>query len=167
MQNGGFIHKARSVGVLRGIIRIKAETWLRLWRKTASGRLLVLDEDHLDPGNMVVTAGLGYIADQLLAAPTLAKMGWMAIGTGVVAPTLGDTALGTEANRQALASLTRNGSVLTYFRSFGAGQGTGAITEMGIFNQNSAGTMLCRQTFAAKNKGASDVLDITLTHTFS
>ncbi len=158
---------ARALQVLdpeSGLIRITARLTLRLW-DPATGRTLAWEV--LEPGNLVVTAGLAHIADQMLSAPTQASMSHMAIGTGTTAPAAGDTALGTEANRQALGSKTRSASKVTYYRSFAAGQGTGAITEMGILNSASAGTLLCRQTFAAKNKGANDVLDITLEHTYS
>ena len=166
MRNGcsDYEAKARTISVLRGIIKIRAKTVLRLY-DSRTGR--TLDYQEMDPGNLVMTVGLAYLADQLLSAPTMASMGWMAIGTGTTAPAIGDTALQTEANRQALDAKTRSGSAITYHRSFGAGQGTGAITEMGILNSVSAGTLLCRQIFAAKNKGANDVLDITLVHTLS
>ena len=158
------LKKLRSVGVLRNRIRIKAITTLRLW-DGATGRTLVYDV--LDPGNLVVTAGLALVADQMLDTPALAKPTYMAVGSGAVAPALADTALGTEIYRAALGSKTRSGAAVTYFRSFTAGQGTGSLTEMGIFNMVSAGTMLCRQTFGTKTKGANDVLDITLQHTFA
>jgi len=49
--------------------------------------------------------------------------------------------------------------------TFGAGVGTGAVTEAGIFNASSAGTMLCRTTFSVINKAAADTLGITWTVT--
>lgn len=42
---------------------------------------------------LLTTAGKNGVANQILAAPTLAKMGWMAIGTGTPTATL----LGAEA----------------------------------------------------------------------
>ena len=45
--------------------------------------------------------------------------------------------------------------------------GTGAITEAGIFNASSSGTMLCRTVFSVVNKGASDSMTITWTVTVS
>jgi hypothetical protein len=45
--------------------------------------------------------------------------------------------------------------------TFGAGQSTGAVTEAGIFNDATAGTMLCRTVFDVINKGALDTLVIT------
>jgi hypothetical protein len=111
--------------------------------------------------NLVTTAGKAGIADQILASPSLAKPGWMALGTG----TPGATALGTEIDRNALASKTRSAAVITYTCTWAAGDGTGALTEAGIFDAASAGNMWQSATFAVKNKGASDSLNATWTLT--
>ena len=93
-------------------------------------------------------------------------MGWMAIGTGATAPAFGNTALGTEIDRNATTSITDSANVVTYVGNWAAGDGTNsAITEAGIFNAASVGTMLARATFTAINKGASDTLAITWTVT--
>ena len=88
-------------------------------------------------------------------------MSHMAIGTGSTAPAAGNTALGSESNRQSLASTNVSGADVTYACTFGAGNGTGAITEAGIFNASSGGTMLCRTTFSVINKGANDTLSVS------
>ena len=51
--------------------------------------------------------------------------------------------------------------------AFGAGVGTGALTEAGIFNASSGGTMLCRTEFDVVNKGSADTMTITWTVTVS
>lgn len=48
-----------------------------------------------------------------------------------------------------------------YVATFGPGVGTAAITEAGIFNAASAGTMLARTAFPVINKGALDTLTLT------
>jgi hypothetical protein len=116
--------------------------------------------------NLVVTAGKNHIADQLKSTPAQGAMSHMAIGTGTTAPAAGDTALGTEIDRNALTSRTASTNVVTYVGDWAAGDGTNtAIAEAGIFNSSSAGTMLARATFTAINKGASDTLKITWTVT--
>jgi hypothetical protein len=116
--------------------------------------------------NLVVTAGKQHIADQLSSAPGQGAMSHMAVGTGSTAPAAGDTALGTEIDRNALTSRTDAGAVVTYVGDWAAGDATNAaIAEGGIFNASSAGTMLARATFTAINKGASDTLKITWTVT--
>ena len=115
--------------------------------------------------NLVVTTGKGFIAGRMVGTPT--AMSHMAIGSGTVDPAVGDTTLGTELGRVALTSSAAAGAVVTYVASFGAGVGTGAVTEAGIFNASSAGTLLCRTEFAVVNKGADDSFSITWTVTVS
>jgi len=91
----------------------------------------------------------------------------MAVGTSSTAPTAGDTALGGEVGRVALASSTSASNVVTYTATFPAGTGTGALVEAGIFNAGASGTMLCRTTFSVVNKGAADAMSITWTITVS
>lgn len=113
--------------------------------------------------NLVVTTGKTFIAGSMLKTTTNTPtaMTHMAVGTNNTAPAAGDTALGGEAGRVALASATSTGTVVTYTASFPAGTATGALVEAGIFNDSSAGTMLCRTTFAVVNKGADDAMSIT------
>jgi len=133
--------------------------------------ILLIDEmgvvkDERDLDNLVVTAGKGYIASRMKDA-TATAMSHMAIGTGTTAAAAGQTALVTEANRQALTSTNVSGGQITYSSTFGNGQGTGALTEAAILNASSGGTMLCRTVFSVINKGANDTLAITWTVTVS
>jgi len=114
--------------------------------------------------NLVVTSGKDFIAERMKDATTTA-MSHMAIGTGTTAAAAGDTALGTEAGRVALTSTTVTANAVAYVATFGAGTGTGAITEAGLFNASSGGDMLCRTVFSVINKGAADTLGITWTVT--
>lgn len=114
--------------------------------------------------NLVVTDGKEYIASRMKDA-TATAMSHMAIGTGTTAAAAGDSALGTEAGREALTSTTVTANSVAYVATFGAGSGTGAITEAGLFNASSSGTMLCRTVFSVINKGAADTLGITWTVT--
>lgn len=120
--------------------------------------------------NLVVTTGKAHIAEKIVAGPGVpTSMSNMAIGTGSANPAAGDTALGTEVNRQVLSGSQVNGSQITYTAQFAAGEGTGAITEAGIFNSNTSGggTMLCRVVFPVVNKGSGDSIAITWTVTIS
>tara|TARA_B100000579_G_C22598543_1_gene741523 strand:- start:367 stop:810 length:444 start_codon:yes stop_codon:yes gene_type:complete len=116
--------------------------------------------------NLVVDTGLDYIASRMKDASATA-MSHMAIGTGSTAAAAGNTALGSEAARQALTSTTVTSNAVAYVASFAAGTGTGAITEAGILNGASGGTLLCRTVFSVVNKGASDSMTITWTVTIS
>ena len=116
--------------------------------------------------NLVVTTGKEYVASRMKDA-TKTAMSHMAVGSGTTSPAAGDTTLGTELDRQALASTTVSSNGITYVATFGAGDGTGAISEAGLFNAASGGDMLCRTTFGVVNKGASDSMTITWVVTVS
>lgn len=116
--------------------------------------------------NLVVTAGKEFVASRM-AGVSSNEMSHMAIGTDNTAPAAGNTTLGSEAARVALTSTTVTNSDVVYVASFGAGTGTGAIVEAGLFNASSGGAMLCRTTFAVVNKGADDSITITWTVTVS
>src|SRR5262245_57125827 len=116
--------------------------------------------------NLVLDAGENHIADQLSSSPGGAAMSHMAIGTGSTAAAFGDTALGTETDRNALTSRTDSVNVVTYVGTWAAGDGTNAaLREAGIFNNSSGGTMLARAVYSNIDKQAGDTLTITWTVT--
>lgn len=118
--------------------------------------------------NLVVTTGLGFIASRMKDA-TATAMSHMAIGAGTTAAAAGQTALVTESARVALTSTTVTGNQVAYVATFPAGTPASltAITEAGLFNAGSGGTMLCRTVFAAVNKDVNDTMSITWTVTIS
>ena len=122
--------------------------------------------DTREVKNLVVDTGLAFIASRMKDT-TATAMSHMAIGTGSTAAAAGNTALGTEASRKALTSTTVTSNAVAYVASFAAGEGTGAITEAGILNAGSGGTLLCRTVFSVVNKAASDSMTITWTVTIS
>ncbi len=107
------------------------------------------------------------LIDQIADTPTLAKMGWMAVGTGVIAAAPGDfttTKLTTEIARVATTSKTRTTNVLTSIATFGAGTGTGILTEVGTFDVVTANTVhIWMGATIAITKGALDTLTVTWT----
>ena len=117
--------------------------------------------------NLIVSAGLNFICDRM-EGTSEAVMSHMAVGSGSTAAAAGDTDLGSIlGSREALDSTTVSTNTITYVSSFEAGDGTGAITEAGIFNASTGGTMLCRTVFSVINKAADDTLQITWTITLS
>ena len=116
--------------------------------------------------NLVVTVGKGYIASRM-AGTAADVMSHMAIGSGVTAPVIGNTTMETSLARVALTSFTATLAVVTAVASFGAGVGTGSITEAGIFNDATTGTMLCHTTFPLVTKEAGDSIAITWAITVS
>lgn len=117
--------------------------------------------------NLIVDSGLAYICSRMVDANDTA-MTHMSVGSGTTSPVGGDTDLETVlGSRVTLDSTAHADNTVTYTATFAAGEGTGAVTEAGVFNASSAGTMLCRTTFAVVNKGADDIMVITWTITLS
>jgi hypothetical protein len=121
--------------------------------------------------NTVTVLGHKMSADQLLASPAVAKPGWMEVGTGS-GQTAASSKLATyiAGSRTALDSKTRGeNAIITMVCTMGAGVGTGAITEAGIFNVVTEDTtdLICYSSFSVINKAAGDSLVITWTLTFA
>lgn len=123
-------------------------------------------KDERNVKNLVVTLGKEHIADRM-TSNTAVVMSHMAVGSSNTAPSVSNSALGTELARVALDSATRANATVTYSATYGAGVGTGTIAEAGIFNDATTGTMLCRTSFNEVNKAAGDTLVITWNVTVS
>jgi hypothetical protein len=120
--------------------------------------------------NLVVNAGLAYITSRMVGTAS-SVMSHMAVGSGTATAAAANTDLGNLlGSRKALTSTTISGTnneSVVYVGTFNPGEGTGAITEAGIFNASTSGTMLCRTVFAVVNKAATDTMVITWTITLS
>ena len=135
---------------------VKATGALQVVLKDEFGN--IKEERHIP--NLVVTVGKNFIASRMVGTAS-AVMSHMAVGTSATTPAVANTALGAEVGRVALASSTASGNVITYKADFPAGTGTGALTEAGILNAATNGTLLCRAVFSVVNKAAADTLSIT------
>ena len=133
-----------------------------------TGHLQIHINDELvrDIDNLVVKAGKNIVASRIVGTSS-GVMSHMAIGSGTSAAAAGNTALGTELGRVSLTSGTASSAVVTYVATFAAGTGTGAVTEAGLLNASSGGTLLCRTVFSVVNKGANDSMTVTWTVTVS
>ena len=127
-------------------------------------------KDQRELKNLIVNAGLAYITSRMLGA-SLAAMSHMGLGSGSTAAAAGDTNLGSLlGSRKVLGSATQSGSnneSIVFTTVFEPGEATGAITEAGIFNAATSGTMLCRTVFPVVNKQSGDTLQVTWTVTLS
>lgn len=115
--------------------------------------------------NMVVNLGKAFIASRMKDA-TATVMSHLAVGTNNTAAAGTNTALGAEVARVALSgttivTTTVSNDSIQYQATFNAGTGTGALTEAGILDNGTGGTMLARVVFSVINKGALDTLSIT------
>jgi len=127
-------------------------------------------KDQREVKNLVVNAGLAYIASRMKDT-TKGAMSHMALGSGTTAAAASQTDLvGLLGSREALDSTTISGTndeKVVYVSSFEAGDATGAVTEAGIFNAATGGDMLCRTVFSVVNKAADDTMSVTWTITLS
>lgn len=138
------------------------------FKLTGKLKIELNDEVVAEVPNIVVSDGKAFVASRMKNT-TDSAMSHMAIGTGSTAAAASDSALGSElsGSRTALTSTTVTDNDIVYVATFGAGTGTGAVTEAGIFNASSGGTMLCRTVFSVVNKGSADSMTITWTVTVS
>jgi hypothetical protein len=141
---------------------LKASGALRVVLTGKDGKV---KEEH-EFKNLVVTVGKNFVASRMVGTAS-SVMSHMALGDDNTPAAVGQTTLISELGRVALASGTATDNVVTYTATFPAGTATGAVVEAGVFNDGTAGTMLCRTVFAVVNKGADDAMSVTWTVTIS
>ena len=137
---------------------------LRLVLKNEEGEV----KEEITVPNIITTAGKAHIAVRM-AGTAQGVMSHMELGTGTTSPAAGNTTLETiiSGSRQGLASWTASTNTIVAPCTFAAGVGTGAVTEAGILNASSGGTLLARTTFSVINKAAADSLTVSWTITIS
>lgn len=126
------------------------------------------DERHLP--NMIVFVGLAGIASRINGSGGEAAFTFVAIGTGTSGPTTGDSVLGSEITTGGGARGAGTPSRVTTAQTDDTAQvvltytftsGPFAVTEAGLFNASSAGTLLARRVFSALNVVSGDSLALT------
>ena len=132
--------------------------------RRASGDIETVHKD-----NIIVNVGFDFIADAIgKSASRPSVMGFIALGTGTTAAAASQSALVSELDRNAATYAHTTGTkAFSFTADFPAGDGTGAITEAGVFNAASGGIMLDRVVFPVVNKGADDSLTAVFTFTIS
>lgn len=126
--------------------------------------------------NLVTTAGKAGVSSRLNGSGAAAAFTAIGQGIGTTAANAADTALETERTAaggasavHALATASVTASIVTTTTTNDTAQLVGtiseaatlAITESGVFNADTAGTMLCRQVFSAINVISGDSLQLT------
>ena len=114
--------------------------------------------------NLVVNAGKAYIASRLVDNPTSNIPNSMALGESGTTAAGSQTALLSEVGRISGANFSNviSSNTITFTGVFGGGVATSSgLREAAILNSPvSGGTMLCRTTFSAVTKGASDSITV-------
>jgi len=119
--------------------------------------------------NLIVTTGKAAVAGLMLADIGGTAFDYIAIGTGTDAAAAGNTALQTEITTNGGQRTTGTGTRVTTSVTDDTAQlvaswtftGSFAVTEAGILNAASDGTLLARQVFSAINVVSGDSLQIT------
>jgi hypothetical protein len=117
--------------------------------------------------NLVVDGGKEWIASRMAGGSN--PMTHIGVGTGASAATGANTTLGAQIARKVVtvAGGTAVTNTLAFETTFVAGEGTGALTEVGLFDSASGGVMVARSVFPVYNKGALDLLNVRWTLTIS
>jgi hypothetical protein len=118
--------------------------------------------------NLFVKRGMSYLA-RLQSTDVVSAMNFMHLGSGTVAATLSDIALGSQSgSRSVMASRLvtgANSNILTEvatFAGFLSGVTSIQLSEIGIFNQaSSGGDMRSRAVFAPIVLADTDFLQVT------
>lgn len=126
---------------------------------------------------LITTAGKALLAGLANGSGAPAAVTSIGLGTGVVAASASDTALGTgittaaagDSGVHAIPSGSTTVSLVTTTTTNDTSQwvgtatfsATAAVTESGLFNANTNGTMLARQVFSAINVVNTDSIQFT------
>lgn len=119
--------------------------------------------------NLVVSAGKAGVASRINGAGSEAAFTYIAVGTGTTAADAADTTLEAEITdsglERAAGTATRTTTSVTndtaqLAKTFSV-TGTKAVTEVGVLNAASAGTLLSRSIITTKNVVSGDTLTIT------
>ena len=147
--------------MINDTLKLRGDVSIKLYDK--NGKI----KDQREITNLVVNSGLAFICSRM-AGTSPAVMTHMGVGSGTTSAAAGQTALVSQlGSREALDSTNASANTIVFVCSLEAGDGTGAVTESGIFNAASSGTMLARVVFPVVNKQADDTMSITHTITLT
>jgi len=119
--------------------------------------------------NLITTKGKESVADLLGDVNTISAFDYIAVGTGTTAAAVTDTTLETEITDSGMARAQGTNTLVTTDTTNDTLQcvkqftvtGAKAVTESGVLNAASAGSLLARQVFSAINVTNGDTLQIT------
>lgn len=157
-------HMARGLTALTGIPTMTGKLSVRLFR--ADGSVV----DYGVVGRRVVTtAFVNFMVDQMQTETSVwGDMKFHDSGVGTTAAAITDTAIETT-DGESRATGTQTEAAANEYVSVGtiSYTSTKAITEHGLFNDASAGTLLDRHVFSAINVVSGDSIQFTYTYTVS
>jgi hypothetical protein len=145
----------------------KLNGWIKIDHFDSDGHLI----ETVETPNALTNSGFAEVAGLFCSdqSGSYTAFDYIAVGTGTTAATATDTELETEETQNGLTRAATTGTLVQvnvaddtaqFVKSFSV-TGSVAVTESGVFNDASAGTMLCRQTFSAINVADGDTLQLT------
>jgi hypothetical protein len=167
----------KKLGQYRVQIKDKDGNLKDLWQENSFGFWLYeltpyltghYTKNYVSP-NTVVNAGLAELAKLSIDTGTPTAFSYIAVGTDNTAVMATDTSLGAEITDSGLSRAQGTKSTVTknvtddtsqLVNSFNV-TGTKAITELGVFNAASTGTMLSRAVITTKNVENGDTIQFT------
>lgn len=128
-------------------------------------------EKSMNIHNLITNAGAAGVASRINGSGGEAAFTYIAVGTGTTAANVADTTLETEIVGSGLDRVSASVSRVTTDVTNDSARltttftvtGTKAITESGVLNAASVGTLLARQVFSAVNVVNGDSLSVTWT----
>jgi hypothetical protein len=150
----------------KAILGIHGQMQVRLYDPSGDLQLVQCCNTIVYTGYDIARKSIG------LATGRASPANYIGIGSGASGVVMTDTGLGNELSRK-LATFSATESFsgwqdkweLTV--NFSGGEGTGTITESGVFNAVSGGSMFCRAVFAGVQKSAADSLEFKWIFTVS
>jgi len=142
---------------MKGLISIEV--------KDKKGKL----KEKRDVTNTITNVSLAEVTGLMGNVGSKTAFTYLAVGTGTDAAAAGDTTLQTEITDSGLArsaatvsqeTTTQTDDTLQLLKAWTA-SGSKAVTECGILNAGSTGTLLGHQVFAALNVISGDVITLT------
>jgi hypothetical protein len=127
-------------------------------------------KDYRQGYNVITTVGKEMLANFIGSAAggtATFTAKYVAIGSDPTGENAANTDMGTELARQTATVSYISGAIVQVVCTFGTGLGTGDIYEYGIFNSNTGGTLLSRDTESGIAKGANDTLKVIAQITLS
>ena len=132
-------------------------------------------KDYREISNLVTSTGKAGIASRCNGSGGEAAFTYIAVGTGTTAANIADTTLETETAvsglSRAAATASRTTTTVTddtaYLTKTFTVTGTVSVTESGVLNAASAGTLLSRQVFAAVSVINGDSLQVSWAYDFA
>jgi len=117
--------------------------------------------------NLIVNSGLAWVAQYINAAVPPANMSHIGVGTGTTAAAAANTALQTEvlsrgSVTKSVVTTTVTNDTMRFVVTIQNASTSKTITEAGLFNASTSGTMFNRAVFTGVGLAATDNMQITL-----